>query len=725
MGQNGLEEEVKGMHELKPVDAPESSADGEDDAGSAANEEEEDERFWSRVRDEQFPGAKLHAGYLNASVAGIVSRDAVDAFAAATANWAEDPARAVYDTGALNGAREKLARLLRCEVEQVGLTMHTSDGINIAAHLLQSQCDEVVCFDDEFPTGPIAFMNQGKPVSMITVADVTRAGGGLLDALAARVEALLGGAKEKAPRMIVVVLSAASYMDGHEIDIYAAGDLCASRGVPLIVDASQALGVKLLDMSAAPGVCVLAAPTYKWLNAGPGMGVIYLSKDMLRRFPSSAPFAGWFGQAVDGRNWELGNKADAARFLVGTPALTLLPGLCAALDLIESVGGIAAVERRVGRLAARLRRGLLAAGFALAGAFGVPLRDVQGCGDGHIVGVIIQGDASAVAAALGERGFSVTAKNRHGFCGLRVAPHVYNTETECDAFVRALSEVCAQRSCGHLERPTAEYVPTLIDIGVSEADGARAAELAENVDAALRVHGFFFVKNHGVSAELLQRMWKYTAAFHALPLAEKEALRNPSWDGKGSNLGYRYDSTGARFENAFPESCALAAENRWPEETAGSSLVGFRSACSEYARATNALGLRVLRLLETAMGGDVAAEHLLSRNFDEPQSAINLRFYAEVPANGAPVCCVKPHTDSGVLTFLPQQSKPGFEMCTTEGRWVPVMPPDDGDSWILVQVGDCLRRWSNLRYTSLLHRVVPHRGRGDRYAMPVRSIQKQ
>ena len=35
------------------------------------------------------------------------------------------------------------------------------------------------------------------------------------------------------------------------------------------------------------------------------------------------------------------------------------------------------------------------------------------------------------------------AKDRHGFCGLRVAPHVFNTFEEIDLFVAALQEVTA------------------------------------------------------------------------------------------------------------------------------------------------------------------------------------------------------------------------------------------------------------------------------------------
>ena len=74
------------------------------------------------------------------------------------------------------------------------------------------------------------------------------------------------------------------------------------------------------------------------------------------------------------------------------------------------------------------------------------------------------------------------------------------------------------------------------------------------------------------------------------------------------------------------------------------------------------------------------------------------------------------------LSFIKQ---PGFEVCSTSGKWYHVLAPkkasdnnDNVQSWFLVQAGDCLRRWTNHRYTSALHRVVPQPLQGDRYAMP-------
>ena len=251
-------------------------------------------------------------------------------------------------------------------------------------------------------------------------------------------------------------------------------------------------------------------------------------------------------------------------------------------------------------------------------------------------------------------------------------------------------------------------------------DMASDEDLAQKVDGALRHWGLFLVQNHGVPQELIDRLWAYTRALHALPEDEKMKM-GP----KLGHMGYEFKNENGRFENAFPEHTRKAQHNQWPEEVPGSELEGFRSACVEYGKAVNLLGQRLLPLLEEAIK---LPKGFLTDGFKDALYFINLRHYPDRGGQRRRMCSIPPHTDSGVLTFLPQQSKPGFEICLPNGRWVPIGVPDgasNGDgggkqkTWFLVQAGDCLRRWTNHRYVSALHRVVPWQGQGDRYAMPL------
>ena len=260
------------------------------------------------------------------------------------------------------------------------------------------------------------------------------------------------------------------------------------------------------------------------------------------------------------------------------------------------------------------------------------------------------------------------------------------------------------------EEPTRFEVPC-VDLDDSDADA-----LAAKIDKALKEFGLMFVTNHGVDQALIDRMWKLTRAFHAQPSSAKAPFTQPF-----GFMGYLDNVIEARFENAFPETCEKAQGNQWPDESTDAKLEGFHDSCVAYASAVDGLGRRLLPLLERAMS--LPTGLLAVEAFRDAQYFLNLRHYPDQGAGATRVCCVPPHTDSGVLTFLPQQGKPGFEVCLPDGRWVPVGVAGgdvgNGHCVFLVQGGDCLRRWTNHRYQSALHRVAPFPGRGDRYAMPV------
>ena len=392
---------------------------------------------WAAVRETQFPGIAKHVSYLNTAVSGLMSRAAVAAVAEENEKWAADAAAAVYNVSKLDEAREGLARMMGCDVGEVAITGNTTDGLNIACALLDT---DAVALEDEFSSGPIAWMQAKHNVHFVTAAEVDALGGDILGALDAKLAAT--------PTAKALLLSSVSYMDGHAVDLERAGAICAARGVDLVVDGSQSLGVEPLDLSKL-NVAFLCGASYKWLCAGPGLGILFASASVLARLePGAAPAAGWFGQAIDGRNYELNPHDDAQRFHYGTPNLTILAALCASLKLIdEEFGGVAGIAARNLELSSYMRGELLANGFSLMGAFGRSVAvtddvDAAELQSSHITGVAIPfAEPKAVATALESEGIVVTAKDRHGVTGLRVACHIYNNTQDIDAFVGALAEI--------------------------------------------------------------------------------------------------------------------------------------------------------------------------------------------------------------------------------------------------------------------------------------------
>ena len=242
-------------------------------------------------------------------------------------------AAAVYDVSKLEEARQRLARMMGCSVGEVAITGNTTDGLNIACSLLNA---DAVALEDEFSSAPIAWMQAQHSVHWVTGREVQAHSGDIIDALECKLRAT--------PTAKVLLLSSVSYMDGHRVDIERAGNMCERCGVDLVVDGSQSLGVEPLDLSRCR-VAFLCAASYKWLCAGPGLGILYASSSVLRSMkPGAAPAAGWFGQAVDGRNFELNPHEDARRFHYGTPNLTGLAALCASLLLIDELNRLSAAD---------------------------------------------------------------------------------------------------------------------------------------------------------------------------------------------------------------------------------------------------------------------------------------------------------------------------------------------------------------------------------------------
>jgi isopenicillin N synthase-like dioxygenase len=264
-----------------------------------------------------------------------------------------------------------------------------------------------------------------------------------------------------------------------------------------------------------------------------------------------------------------------------------------------------------------------------------------------------------------------------------------------------------------------ERPQSVIDLGAdrnpTEADWARvAAELG----AACRDVGFFYVVNHGVPASLVAAAFAASRAFFALPVAEKLEL---SMDVVGGNRGYAgfmreaLDPTHGRDrKEAFNVGLELAADdpgrlagepyralNAWPR------TAGFRDTMLAYFDACLGLGDRIHRAFARDLGLD--PEYFVEK-LQRPLATLRLLRYPPEPVGeiGAGT-----HTDYGNITLLATDGVGGLEIRDRAGRWL-AAPSIPGA--FVVNIGDCLMRWTNDVYVSTPHRVVS-RGAGERFSI--------
>jgi isopenicillin N synthase-like dioxygenase len=253
----------------------------------------------------------------------------------------------------------------------------------------------------------------------------------------------------------------------------------------------------------------------------------------------------------------------------------------------------------------------------------------------------------------------------------------------------------------------------IIDLASSdESDEASLTRIAADVGAACRDVGFFYAVNHGVDKELIAEAFAQSHRFFALPLPDKQALAIEQIGGNRGYSGLLHEALdparGPDMKEAFnvglelaPDDAELVAGkpsrslNAWPD------LLGFRDA---------ALGARLHGVFARDLGLN---PDFFADKFDGPMATLRLLHYPPSPKAAAAPAGAGEHTDYGNLTLLATDDVGGLEVRTRAGQWIeaPVVP-----GAFIVNIGDCLMRWTNDVYISTPHRVV-NRSARERYSI--------
>jgi kynureninase len=172
----------------------------------------------------------------------------------------------------------------------------------------------------------------------------------------------------------------------------------------------------------------------KWLCGGPGVGYLYVREDLRAKLQPA--IAGWLAHqrpfafetgAIDARE-------DSFRYLNGTPHIPALYACQPGLNILNEAG-IGAIRQKSMRMTARL--------FEAAKAHGWRVNTPESPGERAGTVSVDCPHAAEVCRELLAREILVDYRPK---AGVRLSPHFYNREEECDLAIAQIADILETRA---------------------------------------------------------------------------------------------------------------------------------------------------------------------------------------------------------------------------------------------------------------------------------------
>lgn len=263
-----------------------------------------------------------------------------------------------------------------------------------------------------------------------------------------------------------------------------------------------------------------------------------------------------------------------------------------------------------------------------------------------------------------------------------------------------------------------------IDLGVVDLD-APLDHQVESMDRACRELGFFRLPIGVISPDVRDDAWSAAVRFFALDDQAKRAIAFPE---PGYPYGYspfRAETLARSLDDGdappdlkeslsagpdcggprtpWPGEEWICSPSLWPDE-----VPELRTAWIAYYQALSDVAERLLRVMALALD---LPETYFEPFVDRPITSMRAIRYPAVAAGSDGALRASAHSDYGTFTILRTDGGPGLEVQDQSGTWRSVEPDPD---FFVVNLGDTIAQWTNDRWRSTVHRVVP--GRAERHS---------
>ena len=365
--------------------------------------------------------------YMISNSLGAMPRGVYDEMRAYAASWGERGVRA-WEEGwwemAVN-VGDKIAPLIGAGRGEISLHQNVTliQAVISSCFDFRGPRNKVVLTDLEFPSIQYFYHEQrrnGARVELVPSGDPVRFDlNKFLDAID--------------ETTLLVPISQVLFRSAYIVDTRAIIEKAHRVGAHVILDLFQAAGTIPVDVRGF-GADFACGGVLKWLCGGPGVGYLYVREDLRAKLQPA--IAGWFAHrrpfafetgAIDARE-------DSFRYLNGTPHIPALYACQPGLDILNKAG-IGAIREKSMRMTARLFDGAKARGWRVNTSENPAER-------AGTVSVECP-HAAEVCRELLAREILVDYRPK---AGVRLSPHFYNREEECDLAIAQISDILETRA---------------------------------------------------------------------------------------------------------------------------------------------------------------------------------------------------------------------------------------------------------------------------------------
>ena len=388
-----------------------------------------------RLRDD-FPGVgDWH--YLDSAATAQKPQAVIDAIARAYGADYATVHRGVYErsanmTLAYEAARRKVAQFIGAASDaEIVYVRGATEGINLVAQSWAGTQlkagDRILLSTLEHHSNIVPWQIVAERVgAQIDVVPLMRDGCIDLDAMAAMIT----------PAHKMVALAHVSNVLGSVLDCRRAADIAHGAGAKILIDGCQA--VPRLAVNVAALDCDFYVFSAHKLYGPTGIGVLWVRQDLLDAMP---PYQGG-GSMIDKVTFEKTTYAPApTRFEAGTPHITGVVGLSAAIDYVHAIG-LATIHAHECALVAKARSALDDLNsvrlFGPESSAGILSFEVQGVHP-HDVGTIL--DEGGVAIRAGHHCAQPLMRHLGVEATARASFGLYSDDSDVDALVQGLARV--------------------------------------------------------------------------------------------------------------------------------------------------------------------------------------------------------------------------------------------------------------------------------------------